>query len=1289
MGRSVMKKIICNIIFTFCCFACIAQNGGTWIIPASAGSGGASEVHTFDIDTTRSNDTMFFYHNFYVDGVLTSVDTTFDTRRADIVSILCYESFDTIPFDLNLLNPSAGTRVNNPVGTPTFRFDNPTIIESITLDVYGSPSTVSLNIIEGANLNTTPTVYASDGTQSLIVPFSKTQMTWNYTTTEAFIPANEYHHLAFFAPTSAIDYYFHTDINPNVGFYTSGGGLQSEDAGIRIQGKEILAGDQYTLVAYANGDTTIINQVTGAMVEMVNPDWVVCGSDVQDIQYNYSDTLLTDSSTLIILCRDAARTDCDTVEVFDSQINYIDDVASLRSTNGREGMDVVLESYYTNGLKGGGNFHFSSVDVYGSGDDGGNVFSANGNGFWIRNTLSFNVEDFGATAGDATDDTQFIQNCINRSSVLRGSVIIPTGEFLVTPVGNMQTIANVGVHQYCLIIPSNTNIELEGIIKIMDGSQVDGSTPVTPIYLENSSNVVIDGKGIGLVTGNTAGQVGWTGGYAQILNGNIFVALGTCDNVTVKNIRLEDHFSNPIKAEGDLSDFNFINVSSDNMGEGLEILDCVGLYIDNYNHKNTNNTNVGDGSEIGYCEDVTYVNSTIIGNYTNTTGSGLDLFASNNIIVDNFKSLGWKGGLEINKSNTGVNCTNVKVSNSLIETAGFNVHAVAINSDSLNLIEFDNVRAICTTSNVGSAGFLVGENGTQKIKGKLILRNCFAQNYKNGVEIRTIQNALILDGEYSNNTENGIMWNGKINATSASDIESFIVDGTTLNNNSDYGLLIKSSQAGFDPVGFVNVNASENMGESNDFQNLQIRYEVGFDSSQFVMHNYSEGHKDNVTGTSQVEYVTGSSLLRTTESTRFILGGTKDQLIELTPRVASVFVLDLTDNGTGNIDLGGNNINLLIGERVVLRFDPDGIWRLISNSKISTDAFTTVRNGLQSNANEIVFGSPIQTGGIGDLEYNTTLFQDNFDFSIRNSTNNASFYPTAIFKGTSGDIYFGVNGSGVAANVGHLFFDWSQGSISLGRHTNTGIISTLGQNSFQLGQSPTTGNNSMGGGVATVSGERCLGWGNSTVLGSRNVGFGESTIDGTRNFGSGRGDIRSGTTDNASFSNSTITGGSNSFAAILGTSTQNNAFTVRGTSNARETVTFGLNNVNNSYFGTMLGFGAVEFTGQNGFNVVSSDVLFELGNGNGVPSNAITVLKSGWTQIRGNDAASTQADVTPVGALDVTSRSGAFLPPRMTGSDASNLSVIDGSFIYVTSIQAPIFTQIGFWGVENGVWVKK
>jgi len=76
---------------------------------------------------------------------------------------------------------------------------------------------------------------------------------------------------------------------------------------------------------------------------------------------------------------------------------------------------------------------------------------------------------------------------------------------------------------------------------------------------------------------------------------------------------------------------------------------------------------------------------------------------------------------------------------------------------------------------------------------------------------------------------------------------------------------------------------------------------------------------------------------------------------------------------------------------------------------------------------------------------------------------------------------------------------------------------------------------------------------------------------------------------------------------------------------------------------------------------------------------AITALNTGSIGMGASPHASAQ--------LDVTSTTKGFLPPRMTATQASAITPVDGLMLYVTDTNGT-FTAVGFWGYENGAWVK-
>lgn len=91
---------------------------------------------------------------------------------------------------------------------------------------------------------------------------------------------------------------------------------------------------------------------------------------------------------------------------------------------------------------------------------------------------------------------------------------------------------------------------------------------------------------------------------------------------------------------------------------------------------------------------------------------------------------------------------------------------------------------------------------------------------------------------------------------------------------------------------------------------------------------------------------------------------------------------------------------------------------------------------------------------------------------------------------------------------------------------------------------------------------------------------------------------------------------------------------------------------------------------------VDTDPLFVIGNGtnNAVRSNALTVLKNGKTGI-GTDV--------PQGTLEVSSTTGAFIPPRMTTAQRNSLPRVEGSIIYNKDTG-----KLNFYDGVNSLWTE-
>lgn len=84
-------------------------------------------------------------------------------------------------------------------------------------------------------------------------------------------------------------------------------------------------------------------------------------------------------------------------------------------------------------------------------------------------------------------------------------------------------------------------------------------------------------------------------------------------------------------------------------------------------------------------------------------------------------------------------------------------------------------------------------------------------------------------------------------------------------------------------------------------------------------------------------------------------------------------------------------------------------------------------------------------------------------------------------------------------------------------------------------------------------------------------------------------------------------------------------------------------------------------------------------------NESTTQVKSSKKVEINDDLLSTEDDSNAL--LNLASDNKYFLLMRLTAAQAGLLPLTDGAMIYVTSTDAT-FTSVGFWGVENSVWVK-
>lgn len=86
-------------------------------------------------------------------------------------------------------------------------------------------------------------------------------------------------------------------------------------------------------------------------------------------------------------------------------------------------------------------------------------------------------------------------------------------------------------------------------------------------------------------------------------------------------------------------------------------------------------------------------------------------------------------------------------------------------------------------------------------------------------------------------------------------------------------------------------------------------------------------------------------------------------------------------------------------------------------------------------------------------------------------------------------------------------------------------------------------------------------------------------------------------------------------------------------------------------------------------------------------TNSIISTTSGAIVLSGGSIAAGTSSPNASALVDLTSTTQGLLLPRMTATQGSAITGVDGLMIYVTSTNGT-FTSVGFWGYENGAWIK-
>ena len=296
------------------------------------------------------------------------------------------------------------------------------------------------------------------------------------------------------------------------------------------------------------------------------------------------------------------------------------------------------------------------------------------------------AEDFSVFADNATLNSAGIKAAITYLGSIGGGRLEfnGAGTYLLDEVGVNPYNA---LNRYCIDITSD-NIEIyispASTLKLADGQQTDANGAVDIItWGVDRTNVKIHGGGE--ITGNTAGQTGWTGGYSQNSNGNIIESHDGGDaDIYIGPLKLTDHFSNAVNLGRESSLNRLTNVTYDsvyveNTGEGQQIINCDGVRIINPTHVLSNGmTSAGDAVEVSLCTNFSVTDVRVVVTSGTPVGSAIDLFGSKHGLVDGFVIDGWFDACGLETTGDSITVDDVLITNGVVKNlTGTNVFGLA------------------------------------------------------------------------------------------------------------------------------------------------------------------------------------------------------------------------------------------------------------------------------------------------------------------------------------------------------------------------------------------------------------------------------------------------------------------------------------------------------------------------------------------------------------------------------------------------------------------------------------
>lgn len=598
-----------------------------------------------------------------------------------------------------------------------------------------------------------------------------------------------------------------------------------------------------------------------------------------------------------------------------SEARELKDLATLQAdttltyTTGQDGTVVVGDIVRTR--KEGFAYEVLAFDA------SGHITNSNGTPVQLR-ALAVNpgiwfIEQFAGAADNSSDNAAPANIATSYLASIGGGRLVfgEAGTYLLEDQG---ANPNWSGHRHCISIPGD-NITIEvaagAVLKLADSQQVDANGPVDIITWSNArTNITICGEG--KITGNTAGQAGWSGGYAQNTNGNIIMSSGSGGggNYLVSGLSLEDHWSNPVNiglnATSRIRRVKLDGITCKNTGEGAQVIDAdVVDYINVTQLLDSGITMAGDMIELAECTDFRLVNPVAKATSGTPAGSAIDIFGSQNGIVSGFLIDGCIDAFGLSNSGS-VTVDDVQISNGIIK-----------NLTSSLCLPFAEGRLVYRDIEVfDCAGALFQSSGADTLP-PAELYNVKGDNCGSALVAGT-RKVIWRGGGNINCTGIGI----DISQSSAS-TRTIEFDNLDFRNGTTLDFRFNDAGSAMTVVGhmrdILTVDATNKYGTttSADFTDFRIR-DVGFGTLA-----------SNVSPPTQICFF--HTLTRTANNLTTLLQPAENQVI-VVEAGGSFSVIDRTQSGGNNIYLAGAiNFAMTSGDRLVLKWNGSG-WYEISRT---------------------------------------------------------------------------------------------------------------------------------------------------------------------------------------------------------------------------------------------------------------------------------------------------------------------------------------------------------------------